>query len=124
MLYAIRGSGDLRLVAEVPRAETFKELRKRLSDDQFDAVLGELDRRMEGKEVDVSSWMPGADWTGTAYEPVCEVACRGDRDLAAKFFGLIVWHYFMKRPGDWSFRGGDPDDDLRGMVYYRITVRR
>lgn len=124
MLYAITGGGDLRLIAEIPRAETFEGLRGRLSVDQFDAVLSELDRRLDGKEVDVSSWMPGANWAGTVFDPLCEVACRGDRDLAAKFFGLIAWYYFMRRPDDWSFKGSDADDDFRGTVYYRIDVRR
>jgi len=79
-----------------------------------------LDSRFDAREVDTSSWIPGADWIGTVFEPIYW-ACGENPEVAALFFGLLVWKVVMDRKDCWSFgryeKGGIP---IKGMTYFRI----
>jgi hypothetical protein len=70
--------------------------------------------------VDTSSWIPGADWTGTVFQPIYE-ACGEDENAAALFFGLLVWQVVMDREDCWSFGRYEKEGiPIRGMTYFRI----
>jgi hypothetical protein len=70
------------------------------------AIHDDFERLIEAKEnpeVATSSWLPGADWTGTPFMPISERAAGADIDAAGKCFGLMLWTFLMEHPEDLSF---------------------
>ena len=120
MLYSVP---DLKRIDEVPHRADYNRWRAeldRIDPGAFLIIHRELDLRFQNREVDTSSWIPGADWRNTSFQPIYE-ACQQDPNSAALFFGLIVWQVVMDRDDCWSFgryeKGGVP---IRGMTYFRI----
>lgn len=107
----------------VPYEAEFNKIRARLSDEEYESILRELNGMIEGDEIHTSSWMPGSDWSGTVFHPIY-LAARRNEQTAARFFGLVVWRVFMDRPEDWGSgryeKNGVP---LTGRTYFRITRR-
>jgi len=89
--------------------------------DAYRRIHDDLNERFDGREVDTSSWIPGSDWTGTAFQPIYQ-ACGLNDESAALFFGLLVWQVVMDRREDcWSFGRYEKDGiPIRGMTYFRI----
>ena len=121
MLYSIP---ELKCIHDLPHRSDYDHWSAQLNhiDPQaFQRICDELDRRFDARDVDTSSWIPGADWTGTIFDPIYR-ACEQDEVSAGLFFGLIVWQVVMDREDCWSFgryeKGGVP---IRGMTYFRIT---
>lgn len=120
MLYSVP---ELKRIDDIPHADDYRRWRGEL--DQVDPVAyrritAELNTRFDNREVDTSSWIPGADWRNTPFQTLYE-ACHQDQTAAALFFGLIVWQVVLDRDDCWSFgryeKGGIP---IRGMTYFRI----
>jgi hypothetical protein len=71
-----------------------------------------------------TSWMPGADWTGTVYQPLYDAVA--DFEEGAKFFGLVVCDCVLNRCGetneDWGYGHyelyGIP---IKGRTYFRMN---
>jgi hypothetical protein len=103
-------------VTNTPHDSFFNQVRSKLTDAEYDAIVNELDQKISGDEVHTSSWMPGSDWAGSVFEPI-ETACGGDRDISGRFFGLVVWKVFQARSDTWSF-GRYPNS--KGMTYFKI----
>jgi hypothetical protein len=118
MLYSIESKSE---ITSIPHAQDYTQWRSRLTDAEYAAIVAELDSRIEGTEVQTSSWIPGADWTGTVFQPIYEKACRRDEDAAARFFGLIVWDVFMQHDDWWAFGRYEKDGiPIRGLTYFKI----
>ena len=118
MLYSIESKSE---ITSIPHAQDYKQWRSRLTDAEYAAIVAELDSRVEGTEVQTSSWIPGADWTGTVFQPIYEKACWRDEDAAARFFGLIVWDVFMQHDDWWAFGRYEKDGiPIRGLTYFKI----
>ena len=62
-----------------------------------EAAVNEM---IDNGEIFTSSWMPGSDWGGTAFQPIWEKAAKKNEDLGAKIFGLLVFDVFRQRPCD------------------------
>ena len=118
MLYTV----DLKKITKIPHENDYDRWRRQLSDTDHKAVMAELEKAFDGEEVQVSSFIPGSDWTGTPYQPIWE-ACGRDDAMAGLFFGLLVWEHVMVRPDVWSFLKYD-EGNVRGMTYFRITLPR
>ena len=92
-----------------------------LSDDEYQAMIDELNRviqeKLDNKEqVVVSSFIPGSDWSDTVWDPIYTKACGFDFDHAAQFFGLLVCQVLIDREETWYFI---KQDVARGMIYFR-----
>ena len=112
-------------IDHVPHQHEFDACVRRLTDEQYMAIIDELNSRIEGTEVQTSSWMPGRNWRGTVFWPIYDSACRRNEEAAALFFGQIVWKVFMDREDDWSFGRYEKDRvPIRGLTYFRINRRR
>ena len=74
-----------------PYEDEFKTWRSRITNAQYDQIFEELDSRVSGDEIHTSSWIPGADWTNTVFDPIYSIACRNDEEASARFFGQILW---------------------------------
>jgi hypothetical protein len=80
----------------------------------------QIDARIGNKEVLTSSWMPpGANWEGTPYESIYQVAGQ-DETAAALIFGQIVWETFQERPENWyQQEAGEINGRLvKGRTYF------
>ena len=100
----------------------FNLLKKRLSPEQFEAVVAEIEQRIKdaGEKIVTSSWLPGKDWSGTPFQPIYEIAAKRSREAAAKMFGLMVWYTIMQHPDCWmSGRFQMDGRDLPGRTYWR-----
>ncbi len=118
MLYSL---DRLQLVKSVPHEREFRIWTSRLSAAEMKAIKDELNRRVDGGEIHTSSWIPGSNWGGTAYQPIWEKACMKNVEAAAKCFGLILWQVMMERPEMWAFgRYKLRDVPIEGMTYFRI----
>lgn len=125
MLFAINAGGGTRRITRVPHGEDYRRWRARLGERDFRLIWDALDARVEGDEILTSSWIPGADWTGTVFQPIYDRACGGDQESAAKFFGLILWDVVMSRPDQWAFGKYEKDGvPIAGTTYFRIGAQR
>ena len=102
------------------RLAAYRGWRSRVPDADYDRIVAELNSRIEGTRIQTSSWMPGANWEGTPFHPI--YAAVQDYELAAWFFGLIVWQVFIDRPERWYFVKPLTDgEDVRGTTYFQRT---
>jgi len=83
-------------IRRIPHEQEYGGWRAGLSDAQYDAIMAELNRLVDGKEVRTSSWLPPkGGWEGSVFQPIYDSACRRNYDAAGLFFGLLVWKMFM-----------------------------
>lgn len=92
-----------------------------LSDDEYQAMIDELNRVVQEKldnkdKVVVSSFIPGSDWSNTVWDPIYTKACGFDFDHSAQFFGLLMCQVLIDRDETWYFI---KQDVARGMIYFR-----
>ena len=108
-------------ITYIPHKSDYDLWRSRLPDEDFTAIMTELERVLDQGKVHVSSFVPGSDWTGTVYAPIYEVACEEDETFSAYFFGLLMWVAVMNHPEAWSFIKYN-DRDIQGMTYFKIQL--
>ncbi len=84
---------------------------------RIDELIGE-----GGAEIATAGRLPGSDWTGTPFEPICTKAVRQDFERSALFFGQLVWFTVMQRPERWASGRYQLDDkDIGSRTYFRLT---
>jgi hypothetical protein len=107
----------------VPHAHDYGIWRARLEPASLQAIKDELNRKVDGGEIHVSSWMPGNDWKDTVYMPLYEATFYNE-EMAALFFGLVLWETLGEREDVWAFVKWEPSfkaaDKARGMVYWKL----
>lgn len=109
-------------ISQIPHQDDWELWRGRLSEEQWLAVRDELNARITSGEVHTAGWMPGADWTGTPFQVLYDVACRGNADAAALCFGLAVWVVMMDHPDSWAFGRYEKDGvAIRSLTYFKVT---
>ena len=110
-----------RYVENIPHVNEFDIWRSRLTDEQVAAIRAELRSRIDGDEILTSSFIPGSDCRGTAFQPIYECACRCDEEAAARCFGLFLWVEMMEHRDAWGF-GRYPvrGVEILGMTYFRL----
>ena len=120
MLIDIASGEEIR---HIPHRQTFNLLKKRLSQKQFDGVVAEIEQRIKdaGDEIVTAGWLPGADWSGTPFQPIYETAARKNKEVAAKMFGLMVWYTIMQRHDCWGSGRFEKDGlPLSSRTYFRL----
>lgn len=110
-----------REITYIPHIGDWNTWRGRLTPEQWQAVRNELNARITAGEVHTAGWMPGADWNGTPFQPLYDVACRGNADAAALCFGLAVWVVMMEHPARWGFGRYEKDGiPIRSLTYFKL----
>ena len=110
-------------ITRVPFATEFAVFRKRLTPAEFNAIVARIGELIAeaGGEIATAGWLPGADWTGTAFEPIYQKGARKDQSLAARLFGLMVWYTIMQHPERWASGRYQLDGrDIGSRTYFRI----
>jgi hypothetical protein len=120
MLY---NSDTKELIERIPHLAEYNEILSRLKQEEILDIKAEINIKVGIEEVKVSGWLPGSDWTGTPFAPIF-VACKSNRELAGKIFGLFVWDVMMKRTDDWSFIRGAKIGEvpIESTVYFKIEL--
>jgi len=117
MLYSVDTG---KYVKVLPHKREFDKWMKKLSEDKYDAIIDELNGRIDGSDINTSSWMPGNDWTGTVFEPIFE-ACGKNIVQSGLLFGLILFDLMIKRDDVWGFgkyeKNGIP---IKGITYFLL----
>ncbi|MBN1516300.1 hypothetical protein JXA32_07000 [Candidatus Sumerlaeota bacterium] len=124
MLFDINGRQQTR----IPHRQNYNRWRRRLSDADHEQIMETLfhvmNQAIESGEAQGengifnSSFIPGANWTGTPYQPIYE-ACGQDFEQAQLFYGLLVWEAVMLHDDDWIFirQQNTPEHPL-GLTYF------
>lgn len=112
---------DGNLVKTVWHEKFYDACKSRLSDDEFNQIIDELNNivksNIENKDgVVVSSFIPGSDWSDTVWDPIYSKACIYDEEHSAQFFGLLVCQVLIDSDDIWYFL---KQDIARGMIYFR-----
>jgi hypothetical protein len=107
-------------ITTVPHRKEFDFWRSKLTPTQIAEIKTAINAKLHGTEIQTSSWMPGSDWTGNAYQPIYEKAANYSERNAAICFGLFVWQVFMERPETWFVGRFEKDGELiAGLTYFR-----
>jgi hypothetical protein len=121
MLYSIISQER---ITNIPYQNDYKRWRAKLPDNDYEAVIAELTQRIEGTEIQTSSWMPGRDWNGTVFDPIYSKACNSDYNEAAQFFGLLLWETFLNHPECWAFGRYELDGvPIQGLTYFKVDAK-
>lgn len=111
------------VIDEIPHRPQFDTMRRRLSSDEFEAVIRHIDKLIDaaGGEIATAGWLPGSDWTGTPLEPIYSKAAHLDQGVAGRFFGQMVWYTVMNRPERWASGKYQKDGvDIGSRTYFRL----
>ncbi len=116
MLYNLNGEE----MTYMPHQEEYDLRRANLSDEDYYRVVDAINDYIDNSNgVFASSFIPGADWTDTPYQPLY-LACNQSKEQSAMFFGQIVWQVVMDRDDEWLFKPPDMDaDGIQGTTYWR-----
>ncbi len=118
MLVTLDSGREIDYTTHVPE---WRARRVRLGDAQWQEISDELNRRIDGAEVHTARWIPGRDWNGTVFQAIHDVACGGNTEAAALYFGLAVWQVIRERPERWSFGRYEKDGiPIRSLTYFRL----
>jgi hypothetical protein len=107
-------------VTKVPFERDYREFMSRLSASEITSIKSALNKMIDGDEIHTAGWMPGADWTGTSFEPIYFKAARQSYEGSARCFGLMVWEVFMERPEKWTSGRFEKDgEEIGSRTYFR-----
>lgn len=121
MLYSIEDTKNP--ITDIPHKKDYLRWRKNLGEDAYHAIMKVIDSMIDGNEVRTSSWMPGSDWSGTAFEAIYTKACEYDEVASGLCFGLFVWVAMQARPEAWSFGRYEKDGvPIKGLTYFQIQL--
>lgn len=117
MLYSIETG---KYVERLPHKKEFDSWMKKLPQADYDNIIDALNDKIDSKEINTSSWMPGDEWN-SVYKPIA-IACGNDKDASGLFFGLILFDLLMKRDDAvWGFgkyqKNGVP---IKGITYFML----
>jgi len=110
-------------ITKVPFGKEFSTLRKRLSPDEFTAIMARINELIDaaGGEIATAGWLPGADWTDTPFEPIYTKGANKNQSMSGMLFGLMVWYTIMQRPERWASGRYQVDGrDIGSRTYFRI----
>jgi hypothetical protein len=107
-------------ISTVPHRKDFDFWRSKLTQIEIAEIKAAINATIHGTEIQTSSWMPGSDWSDTAYQPIYEKAANYSQRNAALCFGLFVWEVFMERPETWFTGRFEKDGEpIGGMTYFQ-----
>jgi hypothetical protein len=114
-------------ISQVPFRDQFAAWKDKLSSNEIADIKAEINAKIEaaGREIITTSWMPGADWSGTPFDPIYWKATRQSVEQAAQCFGLFVWEVIMERPEIWTSEHFEKDGEpIGGRTYFRLDEPR
>ena len=118
MIYSI---GAHKYINYVPHSNEYKYWRSKLSQGEYQLIFDELNNQINSDNIATSSWIPGSNWTNSVYHPIWDKACEHDEEVAAKFFGLLLWEVVLLHEDVWGFGRYKKDDiPIEGLTYFKL----
>ena len=77
-------------ITRIPYEKDYRLFVSRMTKSEMDLIEKTLDGLIDETEIQIAGWMPGHNWGGTPYEPICTKAANKNYDLSARCFGLMV----------------------------------
>jgi len=113
-----------RVVTRIPHHTDYERWMSRLSVEQINAIRNEIVHLISGDEIVTAGWLPGADWSGTPFHAIYEIACRSDFEQAGKCFGLMVWTTLMEHEAHWGFGRYELNNlPISSMTYFKVQPK-
>lgn len=110
-----------KVITQVPFVREYRAWMALMTLLEINLIKQELNAKINGTQIQTAGWMPGADWTGTPFQPIYEKAARYNTDIAARCFGLMVWDVFMNRPEKWTSGRFEKDGEPIGSrTYFQV----
>ena len=117
-------------VKQVPFLPKYRAYLRRLAHKVHPKAIDTAKRAFHAELHDgivTTSWVPGADWRGTAYQPLYDAV--SDPQEAAKFFGLVACECVLERcfehDEDWGYGHYEKDGiPIKGRTYFRLDRRK
>ncbi|MCE7028011.1 hypothetical protein [Jiella avicenniae] len=105
----------------IPRQRQYRIIRDRLSESEISEVHAYLNELIGDSDIETSSWIPRkSDWSDTPLFPIYKKAARMNEELAAQFFGILVFKTFMERDDEWITGRFELDGaPLPGRTYFK-----
>ena len=111
---------SLQPATKVPFKRDYDGWISRMKANDLAAIRKELNRLFDETDIQTAGWIPGNDWSGTVWSPIYHDAARGNFDLSAKIFGLIVFEVAMHRTDAWVTGRFEKDGvAIRSRTYFR-----
>lgn len=109
-------------ITRIPYEAEYWRLIGAMTADEVAAVKTELNGMIAGSEIHTAGWMPGSNWSETAFQPIYDKAAQRNPDLAARCFGLMVWETFMEHPDRWTSGRFEKDGrEIGSRTYFRVA---
>lgn len=119
MLYSV-DAGKYVTSIPVKYKKEYEMWMKNLSSSDYQGIIDELNSRIDGSDINTSSWMPGNNWTGTVFDPIF-IACGRNKVNSGFFFGLILFDLMIKREDVWGFGKYKKNGiTIRGITYFLL----
>lgn len=120
MLYSI-DSGEI--IKEIPHKKDYLRWRSRLTEAEYQAIVDELNSRIDGGEIHTSSWIPGDDWAGSVFDPIYQKACDQNPSESGLCFGLFLWVVLHEHDETWAFGRYEKDGiPINGLTYFKVKI--
>jgi hypothetical protein len=115
-------------ITAVPYAANYRSYLRRLARNVHPLAIQTAKQAFHAELIDgivTTSWVPGADWTGTAYQALYDAL--NDVTEAAKFFGLVACECVLERCQDtgetWGYGHYEKDGvPIKGRTYFRLGL--
>jgi hypothetical protein len=119
-LYNVEGS----LITSTPHKDKYDLIRGRITQDQEDAIIEEIHKKINDVEIFSASFLPGSDWTGTPFQCIYE-ACGQDQQEAGYAYGIFCWIAVQRHGEKWiCYKSEEPNKQLGlGWTYFKMTPR-
>lgn len=117
-----------RIITAVPFAQMYAVRLRLLARRIHPLAIDTAKRWFEDELIDgivATSWVPGADWTGTGYQALYDAL--NNVDEAAKFFGQVACDCVLDRCANtgetWGYGHYRKNDiPIKGRTYFRCNV--
>jgi len=119
-LYSVSGS----LITNTPHKDKYDIIRSRLTQDQEDAIIEEIHKKINEKDIFSASFLPGSDWTDTPFQCIYE-ACNQDQQEAGYAYGIFCWIAVQRHGDKWiCYKSEERNKQLGlGWTYFKQTPR-
>ncbi|WP_323594397.1 hypothetical protein [Aliarcobacter butzleri] len=118
---------DFTKITTVAHEKEFNAWKKKLTIEEFksieDYINKEIDDFLENGEKFVNTTiLASADWKDKPYMLIYEKVTDYYEDLAALFFGLMVWYVIMNREENWGCGKYNmvKNRDIQSMTYFLL----
>ncbi|MBI5778366.1 MAG: hypothetical protein HZA49_02800 [Planctomycetes bacterium] len=110
-----------KVIRRIPHRAIYNLMRKRLSDDEFNAVKKALNQMIDDNEILTAGVRP----LHNPFRVIYKKAARRNNDDVSLMFGLIVWVVFMERGDTWSFGRYEKDKmPIQKLTYFRVSPNK